>query len=196
MGANCIPFTSTNGKTRKAGRPSACRRKISAERSAKSKPLRVPPGKVVQAQALLVQGRSQRAIGRELHLSPMTVAKIIKAEDFQSFIKEQQERVFGIVPIAIESFRAEVASNGILAHAFLKDLGIIPSPEAIAQFLSTATPQTGNGQERQCRMLAAVLLEGRKHCGVGLPEDFDAAMGKESQESQDAESAEPKLLRK
>jgi hypothetical protein len=196
MSANCIPLQSTNGKIRKAGRPGACRRKISAGRERKSKPLRVPPAKIVQAQALLVQGRSQRAIARELHVSPMTVAKIIKTEDFQNFLKEQRERVFGIVPIAIESFRAEVATNGILAHAFLKDLGIIPSPEAIAQFLSTATPQTETGEERQARMLACVLLEGRKNYGLDLGEDFDAAMAKDSQESQDAESAQPKLLRK
>ena len=193
MSANCIPFQSDNGKIRKAGRPGACRRKIGASRGRKSKPLRVPPGKIVQAQALLVQGRSQRAIGRELRISPMTVAKIIKTEDFQNFLKEQQERVFGIVPIAIESFRAEVSTNGILAHAFLKDLGIIPSPEAIAQFLSTGTPQTESGEERQARMLAAVLLEGRKNYGINLPEDFDAAMAKESQESQDAKTSQPKL---
>jgi hypothetical protein len=69
-----------------------------AAQSRKSKPLRVPPGKIVQAEALLVQGRSQRAIARELHVSPMTVATIIRTEDFQNFLKEQQERVFGIVP--------------------------------------------------------------------------------------------------
>jgi hypothetical protein len=196
MGANCIPFTSTNGKTRKAGRPSACRRKISTERGAKSKPLRVPIGKVVQAKALLVQGHSQREIGRELHISPMTVAKIIKAEDFQSFIKEMHERLFAIAPIAIESFHAQVQSDGYLAFAFLKSIGIIPSPEAIAQFLNTAAPQTENGEERQARMLAAVLLEGRKNYGVELPEGFDTAVARDSQESQDEESAQPKLLRK
>ncbi len=195
MSANCIPFQSDNGKTSKAGRPGACRRKIDASRGRKSKPLRVPPGKIVQAQALLVQGRSQRAIGRELHLSPMTVAKIIKTEDFQNFLKEQQERVFGIVPIAIESFCAEVATNGILAHTFLKDLGAIPSPEAIAQFLNAATQQTETGEERQCRMLAAVLLEGRKNYGLELPEDFDAAVANDS-ECQETKTSQPKLLRK
>ena len=146
MSANCIPFQSTNGKIRNVVRPGACRSKISAGRERKSRPLRVPPGKIVQAQALLVQGRSQRAIGRELRISPMTVAKIIRTENFQNFLKEQQERVFGIVPIALESFRAEVATNGILAHAFLKDLGIIPPPEAIAQFLNTATAKTETGE--------------------------------------------------
>jgi hypothetical protein len=195
MSANCIPFQPDNGKIRKAGRAGACRRKIGASRGRKAKPLRVPPGKIVQAQALLVKGRSQRAIGRELRISPMTVAKIIKTEDFQNFLKEQQERVFGIVPIAIESFRAEVQTDGYLAFAFLKNLGIIPSPEAIAQFLNTATPQTETGEERQARMIASVLLEGRKNFGLDLGEDFDAAMAKDS-ESQEAKTSQPKLLRK
>jgi hypothetical protein len=143
---------------------------------------------------MLVEGHSQREIGRTLHMSGHTVAKVVRSEDFARHIKEMQERVFGIVPIAIESFRAEVATNGILAHAFLKDLGIIPSPEAIAQFLNTATPQTETGEERQARMLAAVLLEGRKNYGVELPEGFDA-VAKDS-ESQDAKTSPPKLLRK
>jgi hypothetical protein len=195
MSAICLPFQSTRRQTRKAEHPRACRSKIGASRGRKSKPLRVPPGKIVQAQALLVLGRSQRAIGRELHLSPMTVAKIIRTEDFQNFLKEQQERVFGIVPIAIESFRAEVATNGTLAHTFLKDLGIIPSPEAIAQFLNTGTPQSETGEERQARMLAAVLLEGRRHMGVELPAEFEKALARAA-ESQDAKSCQPKLLKK
>jgi hypothetical protein len=194
MSAHCIPFTSTNRKTRKPGRPGACKSKIRAERGAKSKALRVPPGKIVQAQALLVQGRSQRAIARELRVSPMTVAKIIKAEDFQIFIKEQQERVFGIVPIALESFRTEVATNGILAHAFLKDLGIIPSLEAIAHFLNTATP-TESGYERQARLVASVMLEAHEKLGVELPEDVTAALAKDS-DYQKAKTSQPKLLRK
>jgi transcriptional regulator with XRE-family HTH domain len=156
----------------------------------------VPAGKIVQAQALLVKGCSQRAIARELRISPMTVAKIIRTEDFQSFLKEQQERVFAIAPIAIESFQAQVATDGYLAFAFLKNIGIIPSPEAIAQFLNTATPQTETGDERQARMIASVLLEGHKNYGLDLGEDFDAAMAKDSQESRAAESSQPKLLRK
>jgi hypothetical protein len=193
MGANCIPFQSTRKQTRKAEHPRACRSKIRAERGAKSRPLRVPPGKIVQAQALLVQGRSQRAVGRELHISPMTVAKIIKAEDFQNFLKEQQERVFGIVPIAVESFRTEVATNGILAHTFLKDLGIIPSPEAIAQFLNTAAP-TESGYARQARLVANVMLEAHENLGVDLPENVRATLARDS--DCQAKTSQPKLLRK
>jgi hypothetical protein len=188
MGAKCLPIQLTRRQTRKAEHPRACRSKINASRQRKSRPLRVPPGKIVQAQALSVQGRSRRSIGRELRISPMTVAKIIRTEDFQNFLKQQQEHVFGIVPIAIESFRTEVATNGILAHAFLKGLGIIPSPEAIAQFLNTAMPHTETGEERQARMIASVLLEGHKNYGLDLGEDFDAAIAKDSQESQDAKT--------
>lgn len=194
MGANCIPIRSTNTRSAIEPHAAASGRKNRVRPSRRIRALRVPPGKTIKAQAMLVEGHSQREIGRTLHMSGHTVAKVVRSEDFARHIKEMQERVFGIVPIAIESFRAEVATNGILAHAFLKDLGIIPSPEAIAQFLNTATPQTETGEERQARMLAAVLLEGRKNYGVELPEGFDA-VAKDS-ESQDAKTSPPKLLRK
>ena len=145
---------------------------------------------------MLIEGHSQREIGRTLHMSGHTVAKVVKAKDFARHIKEMQERLFAIAPIAIESFRAQVQTDGYLAFAFLKSVGIIPSPEAIAQFLNAGTSQTESGEARQARMLAAVLLEGRKNYGVELPEGFDAAVARDSQESQDAESAQPKLLRK
>jgi hypothetical protein len=144
---------------------------------------------------MLIEGHSQRDIGRTLHMSGHTVAKVVKAEDFARHIKEMQERLFAIAPIAIESFQAQVATDGYLAFAFLKSIGIIPSPEAIAQFLTTATPQTESSEERQARMLAAVLLEGHKNYGVELPTEFEKALARDA-ESQDEESAQPKLLRK
>ena len=143
---------------------------------------------------MLIEGHSQREIGRTLHMSGHTVAKVVRTEDFARHIKEMQERVFGIVPIAIETFRAEVATNGILAHAFLKDLGVIPSPEAIAQYLNAATP-TESGYERQARLVASVMLEAHEQLGVDLPEDVTAALAKDS-ESREAKTSQPKLLRK
>jgi hypothetical protein len=191
MSANCIAL---NRHSAKDLHSAASSRKNCAKR--KTNLLRVPPTRILQAQALLVQGHSQRSVGRQLHMSEHSVAKITRTEDFQNFLKEQQQRVFGIVPIAVESFRAEVATNGILAHTFLKGLGVIPTPEAIAQFLNMATPQTESGEERQARMLAAVLLEGHTNYGIDLPEEFDAAMAKDSQKSQEAKMSQPKLLRK
>jgi len=196
MGAKCLPFHSTNRWSAKEPHAAASGRKNRVRPSRKIQSLRVPPGKIIKAQAMLLEGHSQREIGRTLHMSGHTVAKVIKTEDFVRHIKEMQERLFAIAPIAIESFQAQVATDGYLAYAYLKDLQMIPTREALAQFLNTATPQTETGEERQARMLACVLLEGRKNYGLDLGEDFDTAMAKDTQESQDAKTSQPKLLRK
>lgn len=196
MSTISLPIQSTSRRARKAGHARACRSEIGG-RSPESKPLRVPPGKIVQAQALLVQGHSQREIGRALHMSPMTVARIVKAEDFQSFIKEQQERLFAIAPVAIESFRARVASDGNLAFAFLKDIGIIPTREALVTMMTPAPPETETGEARQAFMVGCALLESRKNFGLDLPEDIEAVLAKESQACKGgAKSSQAKLSRR
>jgi hypothetical protein len=73
MGASYAPFRQSRAtQNRKPTHAGASESKIGLEQAKKSSPLRVPPGKIVQAQALLVQGHSQREIGRTLHISPMT----------------------------------------------------------------------------------------------------------------------------
>ncbi len=130
---------------------------------------------------MLIEGRSQREIGRTLHMSGHTVGKVVRTEDFVRHIKKMQERLFAIAPDALTSFHAQVKLDGHLAYVFLKDLGIIPSPEAMAQFLNAATPQSETGEERRARMLACVLLEARKNYGVDF--DFDAARDSEYQKA-------------
>src|SRR5713101_7095833 len=159
MGTISFPIQTTSRRARKAGHVRACRSNIDAGQGRKSKPLRVPPGKIVQAQALLVQGHSQREIGRALHMSPMTVAKIIRTEDFQSFIAEMREKLFAIAPEALESFRTQVKMDGHPAYVFMKDVGIVPSRESLVTLMNPTSPQMETGEERQARMIAAVLLE-------------------------------------
>jgi hypothetical protein len=81
----------------------------------------------MKAQTMIVEGHTHREIGRTLRMSEHTVAKIIRSEDFQNFIREQRERLFGIAPIAMDSLVAGVATDPHLAYALLKDLGIIPA---------------------------------------------------------------------
>ena len=100
---------------------------------ADAKPIRISPGKLLQVQGRLLQGESQRQIARTLNVSRRTVVRVIKTENFVRHIKEMQERLFAIAPIAIESFRAQVATDGNLAYALLKDLQIIPTREALEQ---------------------------------------------------------------
>ena len=161
---------------------------------ADAKPIRIGPGKLLQVQGRLLQGESQRQIARTLNVSRRTVVKVIKAENFVHHIKEMQERLFAIAPIAIESFRAQVATDGNLAYALLKDLQIIPTREALEQFVNATTP-VESGLERQARMLACVLSEAHEHLGLDSLKDVVAPLTKESRECPSAKMSKPKLLR-
>jgi hypothetical protein len=111
-------------------------------------------------------------------MSQHTVTKIIRSEDFQNFIREQRERLFGIAPIAMDSLMAGVAADPHLAYALLKDLGIIPARD-LALALGTAKPPVTSEeecQERQARVLAAVILERRRVFNIELPEEMEKAL--------------------
>ena len=172
------PTKNSRKHPHKKGHARACKSEIG-----KSKQLRVPPGKIVQAQTLLVQGRSQREIGRALHMSPMTVAKIIKTEDFQGFIKGMQEKLFALAQDALTSFQAQLKIDGHLAYVFMKDLGIIPSREALVTMMVPVPTEAETGKERQLKMVAAVLLEGHENFNVDLPENIVTAMAKFRQQT-------------
>ena len=179
---------------KKVPRSASSSRKNPVKPRGKVNSLRVPPGRILKAEAMLVEGHSQREIGRKLHMSAHTVAKIVKTEDFAQHIKEMQERVFGIAPDAIESFRKRVATDGKLAYAFLKDIQIIPSPQAIAEFMAAATP-ADSGYERQKRMMVDVLLANRETLGTPLPPEMEKALAKDA-ESQEPEAPKAKSPRR
>src|ERR1700722_11406505 len=92
--------------------PTASSRKNCVKPGRKNQSPRVPPGKILKAQAMLIEGHSQREIGRTLRMSGHTVAKVVRTADFQEFIQQQREQLFAIAPIAIESFRTRVATDG------------------------------------------------------------------------------------
>jgi hypothetical protein len=119
-------------------------------------------------------------------MSGHTVAKVVRRADFQNFIREQQERLFAIAPDALESFRSQVKVNGHLAYIFMKDLGIIPSREALVNLMAPAPTEAETGLERQLRMVAAVLLEGHKNLGVDLPPDVEAALAEDARQNSEA----------
>jgi hypothetical protein len=140
---------------------------------ADAKPLRISPGKLLQVQGRLLQGESQRQIARELHVSRSTTTKVIKSQDFQNCITESRERLFGIVPEALESFRSAVRVDGAMAHQFLREMGIVPERDemlALAQTIPSMTPEEA-GRFRQSVMIGAVLLDSEKNYGAYLPED-------------------------
>jgi hypothetical protein len=140
---------------------------------ADAKPIRISPGKLLQVQGRLLQGESQRQIARELHVSRSTTTRVIKSQDFQKCITESREKLFGIVPEALESFRAAVRVDGAMAHEFLREMGIVPERDtmlALAQTIPSMTPEEA-GRFRQSVMIGAVLLDSEKNYGAYLPED-------------------------
>jgi hypothetical protein len=140
---------------------------------ADAKPIRISPGKLLQVQGRLLQGESQRQVARELRVSRRTVTKVIRTEDFQSVIQEQRERLFSIVPAAVDSLRVGVATDPHLAFALLRNLGIVPERDemlALAQTIPSMTPEEA-GRFRQSVMIGAVLLDSEKNYGAYLPED-------------------------
>ena len=176
MSAICVGLTRRSSKQRYSASSSS---KMGGPQTRRTH-LRVPPAKIVQAEALLAQGHSQRSVSRALHISEHTVAKIIKAEDFQSFLKSQRERLFALAPMAIESFRAQLARDGRLAYVFLKDLGVVPSREERLK-LTTAPTQTIEPEsliDRQTRLIAAVIAERHRVFGIELPDEMKQAIEK------------------
>ena|ERR1700720_19026 len=180
MGANCLPAQSLPLKAPRVAHVGASRSKIGA-RSGKSKPFRVPRAKIVQVQALLMQGRSQRKIGRMLHVSPMTVARISTAEDFQTAIREAQEKIFSNLSAIADTLIAGAIADPYLGYQLLKDFGVIPGNAA--RFLDSLkkinpTPEQIRA-ERVIRHIADAMSEHHRQFEVGKRDDFQGEVGAE-----------------
>jgi hypothetical protein len=192
MGANCLALTRCSTKEPHSA---ASSRKNRVRRGRKAQTLRVPPGKILKAQAMLIEGRSQREIGRTLRMSGHRVAKVVRTADFQQFIQEQRERLFAIAPDALESFHAQVKMDGHLAYVFMKDLGIIPSREALVTLMDPAPPEFATGYDRQAWLVANVLPEGHANLGVDLPPQVEEALARDLK-SQESKTSPAKLARR
>lgn len=160
------------------GKP--CEAKTGLIRAAEAKPIRISPGKLLQVQGRLLQGESQRQVARELRVSRNTVGKVIQTPDFQSVIKEQRERLFSIVPAAVDSLRAGVATDPHLAFALLRNLGIVPDRAAMLALANATSSMNREDQGglRQAVMLAACMLESQRVYGTELPDDIKARLKK------------------
>jgi predicted transcriptional regulator len=188
MGTRCLALTRRSSKKLRA---TASSRKSHLIVQVQKRRLRISPGKAIRAEAMLLEGHSQREICRKLHLSHHSVRKIIRSEDFQNFIKEMRERLFGIVPVAMESFRAGVATDPRLAYVFLKDLRIIPDGETMRNLMNPEPPQMTSEEQleqRQIRLMASVMHERNRVFNVPLPDDMEQAL-------QEADATDAKMQR-
>jgi hypothetical protein len=182
MSASCVSIHPRKRQSAKQPRTASSSSKNGVPQFQKAGVPRVAPGKIIKAQTMLIEGYSQREIGRVLHLSPHTVAKVVKTEDFQNFIREQREQLFGIASLALESFRALAATDGRLAYIFLKDLGVVPDRNAMLNLahVEPPPPSKEDRDTRQTNVIAAVIQQRHKVFGIELPDDMKAALEKEN----------------
>jgi len=127
-----------------------------------SQMIRVPPAKLIQAQALLIQGHSQREIGRTLHISPMTVAKVAKSRDFQTAIQDAQLRLIAQLSAVVDCVIDGAKRDPHLGYKLLKDLGVIAPPDRGFQRISGGAATTdGALAQRQIACIATALSRKR-----------------------------------
>jgi transcriptional regulator with XRE-family HTH domain len=166
------------GTGRKVSRVEPYEAKTGLIRATDAKPLRVPPAKLLRAEQLLLQGESQRQVAKKLHVSRNTTSKIVESDGFQKVIMDSREKLFQIVPVALESFRNAVAVDGRLARDFLAELGVFPGREAMLALAApkpSMTPEE-RGSLRQAAMVGCVLLETEKNFGPTLSEDMKSKL--------------------
>jgi hypothetical protein len=183
MSANCVPIQSRKSQSPKLRRVASSSVESGIRGGRKVQSLRVAPGNIIKAQTMLVEGCSQREIGRALEMSPHTVAKVVKTEDFQNFIRSQREQLFGIAHLALESLLARIATDGHLAYIVLKDLGIIPDRNAMLNLahVEPPPPSKDDRDTRQINLIAAVIQQRHKVFKIELPDDMKAALEKDGQ---------------
>jgi hypothetical protein len=154
--------------------------------------IRVPPAKLIQAQSLLIQGHSQREIGRTLHISPMTVAKVAKSRDFQTVIQDAQQRLIAQLSAVVDCVIDGAKRDPYLGYKLLKDLGVIAVPDADFQTISggAATADEALAQ-RQIACIATALSRKRAAVAPTQIQAEDTAWHQSSFENCKLESITP-----
>jgi hypothetical protein len=86
----------------------------------------VPAPQAERIKQMFVQGYSIRRISREEGRARQTIVRIVRSEDVQSFIKQMQEELWGLIPAAMGTLRHELETNrnSQLAYQMIKYIGI------------------------------------------------------------------------
>ena len=193
MSASCVPIHPRKPQSAKRPRIAASNIESGIRGGRRVQSLRVAPGKIIKAQTMLIEGYSQRKIGRVLHLSPHTVAKVVKTEDFQNFIRSQREQLFGITSLALASVRAGITTDPHLAYILLKDLGIVPDRTAMLNLahVEPPPPSKDDRDTRQTNVIAAVIQQRHKVFGIELPNEMKAALETDEQSVESRSPSSP-----
>jgi hypothetical protein len=134
----------------------------------------VPAPQAERIKQMFVQGYSIRRISREEGRARQTVVRIVRSEDVQSFIKQMQEELWGLIPAAIGTLRYELETNknSQLAYQMIKDIGIF-LPAKIQTQISPYDSDTSVNQIMG--EFVKIALERNRTYGTPMPEIEEAA---------------------
>jgi hypothetical protein len=169
----------------------------SPRKAAKARGSYLPTPKILRIQQRYIAGQNKSEIAREEKCDRETVARIVQFPEVQQFIAQMQQEFFGLVPDAMAAVRyaLQVERDPRVGYRVLEGTGVAPPLGERLQLPETTPSETG--EERQARMIAAVLLEGHKNFGVDLPKCTEDALAKDSREfTEDAKTSQPKLPRR
>jgi hypothetical protein len=120
-----------------------------------------------------VAGESLLQIGREEHRDRDTVARIVKSEEMQEFIRQMREQFYGLAGDAIAAVRYALQNDkdGRLGFQLLTTMGVIPSE---AERSALAPTQDAEDAEEaavatQASQLAYIMINRAKIFGQPLP---------------------------
>jgi hypothetical protein len=130
-----------------------------------------------------VAGESLVQIGREEHRDRDTVARIVKSDEMQEFIRQMREQFYGLAGDAIEAVRYALQNDrdGRLGFQLLTTMGVIPSEAE--RFTLTPTQDAEDAEEaavaREVEKLAFLTINRAKIFGQTLPHVTEAEPAQE-----------------
>ena len=144
---------------------------------------RVPPPQVERIKERHILGQSQREIARAEGRSRPTIAKIVKSEEMQAYVRHMRERYYGLGFDALDAVQhaLQFRKDGQLGRQLLVDIGVAPSPGEIYAIASqpdkaTLTPfeiavaEDDDGQINRVAYGTACAMEESARCfGTSLP---------------------------
>jgi hypothetical protein len=134
---------------------------------------RVPPPQRLRIMQKYVAGESFVQIGREEHRDRDTVARIVKSDEMQEFLRQMREQFYGLAGDAIEAVRYALQNerDGRLGFQLLSTMGVIPSE---AERSTLAPTQSSDDAEQaavatEVGKLAFLTINMSKTFGQPLP---------------------------
>jgi hypothetical protein len=135
--------------------------------------------KILRIQQRHLAGQSGREIAAAEHCGRNTVAKIVKAPELQAHLQQVRERIWGMADCAAEVLFEAVVQNrdARIAYELLRDLGVLPRASQIVHQPNQPPEATyEEGQERQARIIADVILNRQKVFNIDLPPEMERAL--------------------